>query len=123
MGLEEGGDLTQEGEREDRAIATVIATSSSAVLNTLSIKQNESRPLRRSNPSRSGWVNHALGSRNLFALKCARRGGKNKNIRRRGSNVAPLVSPCKAGYVGQESERARSRNAPKGNETADSFEP
>ena len=110
-----------------------------AVLNTLSIKENESLQQRRSSLFQGGFVNYSYSTSSRptpfgdrFAHSMEQRtkeGNGGTRRRRRGSNVAPLVSPCKAGYVGRVGEwagpagEARSRNAPKGNETADPFEP
>ena len=131
-----GGD--QEGRR--RIGQSPQSLQRRAVLNTLSIKENESLLQRCSSLFQGGFVTHIQATRDRpqpfgdhFAHSMAQRtkeGREGTRIRRRGSNVAPLVSPCKAGYVGRVGGRgraraggARSRNAPKGNETADPFGP
>ena len=106
----------QEGRRRRRIGQSPQSLQRRAVLNTLSIKENESLQQRRSSLFQGGFVNYIYSTSSrphtFWRPFCAFDGTENKRVpegtrRRRGSNVAPLVSPCKAGYVGRVGGRAR----------------
>ena len=108
------------------------------MLNTLSIKENESLLPRSSYSSLIGCVsllpNYSVLQRKFHATskeenfyaseyrETERREGSWRRIRR-GSNVAPLVSPCKAGYVGQVSRGPEARPKEMRRQTHSSLQP
>ena len=141
-GRSRGGELVgdQEGRRRRRIGQSPQSLQRRAVLNTLSIKENESLQQRRSSLFQGGFVNYIYSTSSrphtFWRPFCAFDGTENKRGERRNKKKKKRKQCCPtcfsmqgricwaSGRTGPAGE-ARSRNAPKGNETAaaDPFEP